>query len=134
MNKVCEILFSALRSALSGDRFDQELLGNFTEQQWNELLILSQQHNVLPLLCDGIATQRKHIPHKAFSKLVGLTVVGEDKYAERVDVIKTLAGLIWLPVNKWLYSVVVLVFLCVAYVLFKKKYYHLHEEYLKSKE
>lgn len=93
MNKVCEILFSALRSALSGDRFDQELLGDFTEQQWNELLILSQQHNVLPLLCDGIATQRKHIPHKAFSKLVGLTVVGEDKYAERVDVIKTLAGL-----------------------------------------
>lgn len=44
------------------------------------------------------------------------------------------AGLIWLPVNKWLYSVVVLVILCVAYVLFKKKYYHLHEEYLKSKE
>lgn len=44
------------------------------------------------------------------------------------------AGLIWLPVNKWLYSVVVLVLLCVAYVLFKKKYYHLHEEYLKSKE
>ncbi len=44
------------------------------------------------------------------------------------------AGLIWLPINKWLYSIVVLVLLCVAYVLFKKKYYHLHEEYLKSKE
>lgn len=44
------------------------------------------------------------------------------------------AGLIWLPVNKWLYSLVVLLLLCVAYILFKKKYYHLHEEYLKSKE
>ena len=44
------------------------------------------------------------------------------------------AGLIWLPINKWLYSVLVLVMLCVVYILFKKKYYHLHEEYLKSKE
>lgn len=44
------------------------------------------------------------------------------------------AGLIWLPMNKWLYSALVLVLLCVVYVIFKKKYYHLHEEYLKQKE
>lgn len=44
------------------------------------------------------------------------------------------AGLIWLPINKWFYSAMVLVLLCVSYILFKKKYYHLHEEYLKSKE
>lgn len=44
------------------------------------------------------------------------------------------AGLIWLPINKWFYSSMVLVLLCVSYILFKKKYYHLHEEYLKSKE
>lgn len=42
-------------------------------------------------------------------------------------------GAIYLPVNKYLYFVVVLVLLCVAYVLFKKKYYHLHEEYLQAK-
>lgn len=42
-------------------------------------------------------------------------------------------GVIYLPVNKYLYFVVVLVLLCVAYVLFKKKYYHLHEEYLQAK-
>lgn len=42
-------------------------------------------------------------------------------------------GAIYLPVNKYLYLVVVLVLLCVAYVLFKKKYYHLHEEYLRVK-
>lgn len=32
----------------------------------------------------------------------------------------------------WMYLVGALVVLAVAYVLFKKKYYHLHEEYLKS--
>lgn len=30
-------------------------------------------------------------------------------------------------------SLVVLALLCVAYILFKKKYYHLHEEYLRAK-
>ncbi len=42
------------------------------------------------------------------------------------------AGLIWIPMNHYLYSVIVLVVLCTAYFLFKKKYYHLHEEYLAS--
>ena len=32
----------------------------------------------------------------------------------------------------WIYLVCVLVVLAGAYVLFMKKYYHLHEEYLKS--
>ena len=41
-------------------------------------------------------------------------------------------GAIYLPVNKYLYFAVMLVLLCVAYVLFKKKYYHLHEEYLSA--
>ena len=42
-------------------------------------------------------------------------------------------GAIYLPVNKYLYLVVVSALLCVAYILFKKKYYHLHEEYLRAK-
>lgn len=41
-------------------------------------------------------------------------------------------GLILLPANHWIYFMVVLPLLCVVYVLFKKKYYYLHEEYLKS--
>lgn len=41
-------------------------------------------------------------------------------------------GLILLPVNHWGYFVLVVVGLCVIYVLFKKKYYHLHEEYLRK--
>lgn len=42
------------------------------------------------------------------------------------------AGLIWLPVNHYVYAVVVLLVLVVIYVVFMKKYYHLHEEYLAS--
>ena len=32
----------------------------------------------------------------------------------------------------WIYLVAVLIVLAAAYLLFMKKYYHLHEEYLKS--
>lgn len=41
-------------------------------------------------------------------------------------------GLIYLPGNQWLYSISVVLVLCIAYVIFKKKYYHLHEEYLRA--
>lgn len=44
------------------------------------------------------------------------------------------AGLLFIPMNHYLYSAIVLVVLCLAYVVFMKKYYHLHEEYLKSVE
>ena len=32
----------------------------------------------------------------------------------------------------WLYLVCALIVLCIVYVLFMKKYYHLHEEYLEG--
>lgn len=35
-------------------------------------------------------------------------------------------------VYHWIYALIVAVVLAIAYVLFKKKYYHLHEEYLAS--
>ena len=41
-------------------------------------------------------------------------------------------GFLYLPINKWLYSIAVILVLCIAYVMFKKKYYHLHEEYLRA--
>lgn len=41
-------------------------------------------------------------------------------------------GLIYLPVNQWVYSVSVILVLCAAYIVFKCKYYHLHEEYLRA--
>jgi hypothetical protein len=43
-------------------------------------------------------------------------------------------GLILLPINHRLYLAAVLVVLCAAYLLFVKKYYHLHDEYLASLE
>ena len=42
------------------------------------------------------------------------------------------AGLIFLPVNHYLYAAVVLALLGLAYIIFMKKYYHLHAEYLES--
>ena len=44
------------------------------------------------------------------------------------------AGLLFLPINHYLYSAIVLMILCMAYIVFMKKYYHLHEEYLRSVE
>lgn len=44
------------------------------------------------------------------------------------------AGLIWLPINHYFYLGLMIVALAAAYLLFMKKYYHLHEEYLKSKK
>jgi len=39
-----------------------------------------------------------------------------------------------IPLAHWIYLIVVTLILIAAYVLFMKKYYHLHEEYLKSLE
>lgn len=41
-------------------------------------------------------------------------------------------GAIFLPVNGWLYLAIVLVLLCTAYLLFMRKHYHLHANYLKT--
>lgn len=43
-------------------------------------------------------------------------------------------GAIYLKVDKWWYFAGVCVLLGVSYILFKKRYYHLHEEYLRSKQ
>lgn len=42
------------------------------------------------------------------------------------------AGAIWLPCNKWIYTGVIIAVLSICYILFMKKYYHLHAEYLKQ--
>lgn len=44
------------------------------------------------------------------------------------------AGMIYLPINHYAYLGIVVVVLATAYLIFMKKYYHLHEAYLKSKE
>lgn len=42
-------------------------------------------------------------------------------------------GLVYLPINHWIYLCIVIIVLTAAYILFKKKYYYLHEEYLRTK-
>ena len=41
-------------------------------------------------------------------------------------------GLMFMNVNKWIYSIAVIVVLGMAYVIFIIKNYHLHEEYLRA--
>lgn len=62
-----------------------------------------------------------HIPHVAVSSL----------YMAMQLLVS--AGLIFLPINHYVYLGGVIVVLAVAYLLFMKKNYHLHEEYLRSK-
>lgn len=42
-------------------------------------------------------------------------------------------GMMMLPINNWVYFFIVCILLCMVYALFKKKYYYLHEEYLRMK-
>jgi hypothetical protein len=62
-----------------------------------------------------------HIPHVAVSTLYMVLQLAIS------------FGLVWLPVNHWLYAGGVIVALAVAYLVFMKKYYPLHEAYLKSR-
>lgn len=43
-------------------------------------------------------------------------------------------GLIYISTYHWVYFLAAIIILCVAYLLFMKKYYHLHAEYLQSIE
>ena len=69
-----------------------------------------------------IMANELHIPHVVVSLLyAGLQLL-------------IAAGLLFLPVNHYLYMAVVLVILGFSYLLFMKKYYPLHDAYLKSLE
>lgn len=43
------------------------------------------------------------------------------------------AGLIFIPINHYIYLGIVIFSLAIAYIVFMRKYYHLHAEYLASK-
>ena len=93
MNRVCDLLFATLRSALNGKAVDVDLVKNLSTAEWLELVSLAQRHNVIPLVCDELAGLRKELPANVFAKIAGLTLVAEDKYDTRVEVIKRLANL-----------------------------------------
>ncbi len=93
MNKITDILFSSIRCALDGKGVDIQAVKSLSKTEWVEFVRLAQQHNVIPLVCDGLAGLRKELPAKVFSRIAGLTIVAEDKYEARVNVIKTIASL-----------------------------------------
>lgn len=69
-----------------------------------------------------IMANELHIPHTRVSSLYMIIQLAIS------------AGIIFIPMNHYLYLGLVIVSLATAYVIFMKKYYHLHEEYLKSKQ
>lgn len=68
-----------------------------------------------------IMANELHIPHVTVSSF----------YMALQLLIST--GLIFIPINHYLYLGLIIALLATAYLIFMKKYYHLHEEYLKSK-
>lgn len=88
--QIADILLGLLRTALSGVKFDKELLRELTMEDWKRVVSLAQQHNIAPLVCDGLAGGRDVVPTKVFSRLVGLTVLSEDKYDARRKVVEEL--------------------------------------------
>ncbi len=44
------------------------------------------------------------------------------------------AGMIWIPINHYLYLGIIILLLAAAYLIFMKKFYHLHEEYLQAQK
>lgn len=120
MNKVTDVLFAALRTALNGEAFDVARLEGLAQEDWQELVRLSQRHNVLPIVCDGLCgaeqtsdtssvggadhlptielpepntARQNNLPSAVARQLAGLTIVSEEKYAQRVKVIEVLAKL-----------------------------------------
>ena len=61
-----------------------------------------------------------HIPHEVVSLCYML-----------IQLIVSL-GLIYIAHIRWIYALCAVVVLCIAYLLFMKRFYHLHEEYLNS--
>lgn len=90
-DRYVNILLSVLNNTSKASLQDD--IKSLSEEEWRELLSLAQQHNIIPLVCDGIATYRKDIPQKVFAKLAGLTLIAEDKYEARIKVLKELAAL-----------------------------------------
>ena len=77
---------------------------------------------------------RKHVYQIMANELkIGHTMVSS--FYMGLQLVISLAFIYLIPntaLAHWIYLVAVLVVLGIAYILFKKKYYHLHEEYLAS--
>ena len=85
------LLFSVLKGALRGECVPREIVETLSAKDWGQFLVLSQQHNIIPLVCDGLCGLRGVIPSMVFAKIAALTAISEDKYERRVSVVRELA-------------------------------------------
>lgn len=85
----------------------------------------------LTVLLSVVHSLRKSVHFAAHLSSMPHYVVVSAAYALLQVVISF--GAIYLPVNGWVYFGIVVVLLSIAYVLFKMKYYCLHEAYLQTK-
>ena len=92
-NKIYQFLFSALKAGLSGEKINLDLLRSLNSNDWQSIVSLVQQHNITPLVCDGLAAVRDMVPANIFAMIAGLTLIAEDKYAARLQVIEDLGQL-----------------------------------------
>ena len=93
-----ETLLTLLRASLFGEKLDKKALRTLSVEDWKRLVSLAQQHNIVPLVCDGLAGGRDVVSARVFSQIVGLTVISEDKYDERQKVVEEL-GLLFAEHN-----------------------------------
>ena len=92
--------------------------------------ILTIIHRILLYENIGVA-HRKHAYQLMANELKMPHVVVSSIYMVLQLLIS--AGLIWLPLNNWIYCIVVALVMTIAYILFMKRYYYLHIKYLENK-
>lgn len=109
-----------------------------SENYWTILFLIVYGVDSVLTICHRILLHenigephRKHV-YQLMANELHIKHVTVSAFYMIMQLIISLGG-IYLPVNKYLYFIGVLAILCIAYVLFKKRYYYLHEAYLCAK-
>ena len=84
MNKVCETLFSALRSALFGNEINVDEYRNLSSEEWQQLFRMSAQQGVVAIVYEVIAQLPREIqPSKTLNIKWALSAEAIEKRYQR---------------------------------------------------
>lgn len=126
MSEAQELVFELL---LISTGAKQSLTHSYCDKDWEAALDIANEQAILGVLLDALV--RIQTVHGE-----GLMVQGSFPSKMLLLQLAVSLSFIYLCPNTvlahWIYLVAAGIVLVVAYVLFKKKYYHLHEEYLAS--